>query len=266
MMLCLGLRAPPARVYRRALRQFTAAEISEAFAAARGLALPSQLRHVLRAVGRDVHEEFLRLLPQRPRPIKIQRWSLRRAALWAGVPLAVFLLAANIPGLFTGDFSSATALPGTSLGCRSMEALWVEAQSVPSAAMVPCVRPLPVGWTFAGANAGSGRSVITVDNDRAGPGALQLILTAHCGIGAATQVASAIPGVRRYQVRRPHFTSVWYDRFPGGCVTITLHPQSRLAAVDSGLPHQAMLILGYIPRGALQQALKQRSGGRLHLS
>ena len=266
MMLCLGLRAAPARVYQRALRQFTAAEISEAFAAARGLALPSQLRHALRAAGRDIHEEFLRLLPQRPRPIRIQRWSLRRAVLWAGVPLAVFLLAANIPGLFTGDFSPATALPGTSLGCRSMEALWVEAQSVPSAAMVPCVRPLPVGWTVAGAHAGSGRSVITVDNDRAGPGALQLILTAHCGIGAATQVASAIPGVRRYQVRHPHFTSVWYDRFPGGCVTITLHPQSRLAAVDSGLPHQAMLILGYIPLGALQQALKQRSGGQLHLT
>ena len=266
MMLCLALRAPPERVYQRALRQFTAAEISEAFAAARGLALPSQLRHALRAAGRDIHAEFLRLLPQRPRPIRVQRWSIRRAALWAGVPLAGFLLAANIPGLFTGDFSSATSLPGTSLGCRSMEALWVEAQSVPTAAMVPCARPLPVGWTLAGAHAGSGRSVITFDNDRAGPGALQLTLTAHCRTGAATQVASAIPGVRRYQVRRPHFTSVWYDRFPGGCVTITLHPQSRLAAVDSALPHQAMLILGYIPRGALQQALKQRSGGRLHLT
>jgi tRNA A-37 threonylcarbamoyl transferase component Bud32 len=82
MMLCLGLRAPPPRVYQRALRQFTAAEISEAFAA-RGLALPSQLRHALRAAGRDVHEEFLRLLPERPRPIRIQRWSIRRAALWA---------------------------------------------------------------------------------------------------------------------------------------------------------------------------------------
>ena len=266
MMLCLGLRAAPERVYQRALRQFTAAEISEAFAAARGLALPSQLRHALRAAGRDVHEEFLRLLPERPRPIRIQRWSLRRAALWAGVPLAAFLLAANIPALFTGDFSSATSLPGTSLGCHSMEALWVEAQSVPSAAIVPCVRPLPVGWTVAGANAGSGRSVITIDNDRAGPGALQLILTAHCGIGAATQVASAIPGVRRYQVRRPHFTSVWYDLFPGGCVTIMLHPQSRLAAVDAGLPHQALLILGYIPRGTLEQALQQRSGGQLHLT
>jgi len=269
MMLCLGLRAPPARVYRRALRQFTAAEISEAFAAARGLALPSQLRHVLRAVGRDVHEEFLRLLPQRPRPIKIQRWSLRRAALWAGVPLAVFLLAANIPGLFTGDFSSATSLPGTSLGCRSMEALWVEAQSVPSAAMVPCARPLPVGWTLAGAHAGTGRSVITFDNDRAGPGALQLALTAHCRTGGAAQVASAIPRVRRFAARRAAgggFSLSWYDLFPGGCVTIQLHSQSRLAAIDSVLPHQAMLILGYVPRGDLEQALEQRSGGRLHLT
>jgi membrane-associated phospholipid phosphatase/tRNA A-37 threonylcarbamoyl transferase component Bud32 len=119
MMLCLGLRVPPERVYRRALRQFTAAEIGEAFAAARGLALPSQLRHALRAAGRDVHEEFLRLLPERPRPIKVQRWSIRRAALWAGVALAAFLLAANIPGLVRGNFTSDTLLTGASLGCRS---------------------------------------------------------------------------------------------------------------------------------------------------
>ena len=66
MMLCLALPSDPERVYQRARRQFTAAEIGEAFAAARGLALPSQLRHALRAAGRDVHEEFLRLLPAPP--------------------------------------------------------------------------------------------------------------------------------------------------------------------------------------------------------
>ena len=38
------------------------------------------------------------------------------------------------------------------------------------------------------------------------------------------------------------------------------------AAIDSGLPHQVMLILGYVPRRALQHALQQRSGGRLHLT
>jgi hypothetical protein len=127
-----------------------------------------------------------------------------------------------------------------------------------------------VGWTLSHGNAGNGRSVITLDNDRAGRGALQLSLTAHCGTGAATQVASATPGVRRYQVRQPaggSFSLSWHDLFPGGCVSIQLHSQTRLAAIDSGLPRQlAMLILGYVRRGALQQVLEQRSGGRLHLT
>jgi len=269
MMLCLALRSDPERVYQRARRQFTAAEIGEAFAAARGLALPSQLRHALRAAGRDVHEEFLRLLPAPPRPVRIQRWSIRRAALWAGVALAGFLLVTNIPGLVRGNFTPDTELPATSLGCRSLEGLWIEAQSVPTAALLPCVRPLPLGWTLARANGGSGRSVITLDNDRAGTGALQLTLTARCPAGGATQVRSVIPGVRRFaacQTAGGGFSASWYDLFPGGCVTILLHSTSRLAAVDSGLPDQAMLILGYVPRSALQQALQQRSGGRLHLA
>jgi tRNA A-37 threonylcarbamoyl transferase component Bud32 len=269
MMLCLALRSDPERVYQRALRQFTAAEIAEAFAATRGLALPSQLRRALRAAGRDIHEEFLRLLPERPRPVKVQRWSTRRAALWAAVALAGFLLITNIPGLVRGNFTPDTELPATSLDCRSLEGLWIEAQSVPTAALLPCVRTLPLGWTFARANAGSGRSVITLDNDRAGTGALQLILTAHCPAGGATQVASAPAGVRRFAARRTaggSFSPSWYDLFPGGCVTIELHSASMLATIDSALPDQAMLILGYVRRDALQQALQQRSAGRLHLT
>jgi tRNA A-37 threonylcarbamoyl transferase component Bud32 len=49
MMLCLALRSSPELVYERALGQFTVEEITEGFAAARGLALPSQLRRMLRA-------------------------------------------------------------------------------------------------------------------------------------------------------------------------------------------------------------------------
>jgi membrane-associated phospholipid phosphatase/tRNA A-37 threonylcarbamoyl transferase component Bud32 len=56
MMLCLALRSDPERVYQRALRQFSVEEISEAFsparpAAARSLALPSQLRRLLQERG-----------------------------------------------------------------------------------------------------------------------------------------------------------------------------------------------------------------------
>jgi membrane-associated phospholipid phosphatase/tRNA A-37 threonylcarbamoyl transferase component Bud32 len=75
LMLCLALRSSPERVYQRALEQFSVEEITEGFAAARGLALPSQLRHMLRAQGRDLHAEFVRLLPTPPEPVSIQRWE-----------------------------------------------------------------------------------------------------------------------------------------------------------------------------------------------
>jgi tRNA A-37 threonylcarbamoyl transferase component Bud32 len=103
MLLVLALRSDPKRVYERALREFTVQEISEAFAATRGLTMPSQLRRLLRAQGRDLHAEFLRLLPSRPRPIAIQRFSARRLgltlAVLVGTFLAVVLVLTNLTGL-----------------------------------------------------------------------------------------------------------------------------------------------------------------------
>jgi hypothetical protein len=87
MMLCLALRSTAERVYQRALKFFTTAEISEAFAAARGLALPSQLR-------RDPGE--------RPRAAR-------------GVPPAA--VAPARPGPGSGD--QATARPGPGCPVRS---------------------------------------------------------------------------------------------------------------------------------------------------
>jgi hypothetical protein len=58
------------------------------------------------------------------------------------------------------------------------------------------------------------------------------------------------------------FTATWYDQFAGGCVTSRLHlttdPNGEFAA-------QAPQVLGFTTRQALQQALDQRSHGRLHL-
>ena len=82
MMLVLALRTDADRVYRAALRLFTEDEIAEAFAATRGLTMPSQLRRLVRGRGRNLHQEFRALLPYQPRPIAIQRWSWRRVLLW----------------------------------------------------------------------------------------------------------------------------------------------------------------------------------------
>jgi hypothetical protein len=46
----------------------------------------------MREQGRDLHTEFLHLLPERPPPIAIQHWSIRRVGLMTGV-LAGGLLA-----------------------------------------------------------------------------------------------------------------------------------------------------------------------------
>src|SRR5207237_9208842 len=117
MMLCLGLRSTAEQVYERALRQFSVDEISEGFAAARGLALPSQLRRALRAEGRDLHGAFLRLRPASPRPIKVQRWTPRRVMLSIGLVVPVVLLGFNFSRLFSTAEDSHTPLNVGSLAC-----------------------------------------------------------------------------------------------------------------------------------------------------
>jgi tRNA A-37 threonylcarbamoyl transferase component Bud32 len=92
MLLVLALRSDPKRVYARALREFSVQEVTEAFAATRGLTMPSQLRRMLRAQGRDLHGEFLRLLPEPPRPIAIQRFTPRRIGLTLAVLVGTFLV------------------------------------------------------------------------------------------------------------------------------------------------------------------------------
>src|SRR5215218_7500002 len=147
MLLCLALRSSPQQVYQRALRQFTVDEISEAFAAARGLALPSQLRKLMRAQGRNLHAEFVRLLPTPPRPIGVQRWSTRR------VGLLLLVLLALIPAVpIARAFAQTSTNPGGAAGvaggigsCSQIEELWLQAQSVPSASRIPCLRTFPVG-------------------------------------------------------------------------------------------------------------------------
>jgi tRNA A-37 threonylcarbamoyl transferase component Bud32 len=81
MMLVLGLRTDARRVYERARLQFSDEEIAEAFAATYGLTMPTQLRRMLRQQGRDLHAEFQQLLPYRLPPVRIQRWTWRRAGL-----------------------------------------------------------------------------------------------------------------------------------------------------------------------------------------
>jgi tRNA A-37 threonylcarbamoyl transferase component Bud32 len=272
MMLCLALRSSPERVYRRALQYFTVEEITEAFApltlpgaghtplAALGLALPSQLRHLLRAQSRDLYAEFVRLLPSPPRPIRMQRWSARRVGLWAAILAVLVLATLNSRYVLSTEDLVETPLVVKDAGCADLEPLWLMAQSVPSASLVPCVHLLPVGWQVAEVAVNNGRSVITLDHDRGGKAALVVTLTAAaCDLAGATEVTSEQRGARRWYRARDNTRAY---KFSGGCVT-----QRFRAAGPSALRMRdtAATELGFTTRAALQAALSVRSDGRLQL-
>jgi len=277
MMMCLALRSSPQQVYQRALRQFTVEEITEALARltlpgglhppwiALGLALPSQLRNLLRAESRDPYPEFVKLLPSPPPSVPIQRWSVRRVGLWAAIVGLLVLVVMNPTAVFDNRVAVRTPLNIHGLDCTQLEPLWLMAQSVPSASLVPCMRFRPAGWTVADIAVNNGRSVITLDHDRAGKAAVVARLAAACDTTGAVETPSPTPGVRRDQRVEglaDEFSATWYDQFPGGCVTYRLHSTNDL---QGQFASEAPSLLGFTTRAELRQALDERSDGRLQL-
>lgn len=92
MMLVLALRTDAPRVYEVALRYFTPDDVAEAFAAAQGMAIPTELQRYLKEDPRDLIAEFRALAPARA-TISIQRWSSRRIGLTVSVVGGTLVLA-----------------------------------------------------------------------------------------------------------------------------------------------------------------------------
>jgi tRNA A-37 threonylcarbamoyl transferase component Bud32 len=249
MMLVLAVRTDPERVYHRALAHFTPDEIAEAFAAARGIASPSQLRSALKSDGRDLLAHFRQLAPER-RPISLQRWSLRRIVLAAAVLFAAAAVAEQAKGMFQpthdlGVFDSPR--------CGTESQLILMAQAVPTADRVPCIATLPAGWTFKKARVRRGIASFTLASDIAGSRAVEatLLPTKRCSLEGVTEVPSDEVGVRRFELPRhlpPGLRSTRTYLFAGGCVTLELDfaakaPASLIFDVDHAV--------GFEPRAAL---------------
>ena len=256
MMLVLAVRTDPQRVYQRALRYFTPAELAEAFAATRGVASPTQLRAFMKRDPRDLLGEFRALAPKRP-PIVLQRWSVRRIALVAA------MLAVTVAALFIGVQA---VTPVGNLGAAAPScggtghSMILSAQAVPSAAMLPCIAALPSGWSTGRADIASGHTRFWLDSDRAGPQAITVTLTAACDTSGAQQIPSDQPGTRRFErplSLTPQFSGLRYYTFPGGCATydfrFTPGASPVLAvAVDGALSFQ--------PRSALVDFVRRTEG------
>ena len=264
MMLCLALRSSPEVVYERALRQFSVNEITEAFAATRGLAMPSQLRHMLRAQGRDLHAEFLGLLPEKPAPISVQRFSLRRLGLALLVLSGLLIVVPMVVNWAVQTDRVNTSLYTSDIGCDDQEALWLMAQAVPSASAVPCVLLDPKGWSLSDVKAGSGFASIVYDIEPVQSAAVTVELLPSCDLAGSTEVSSEQTGARRYiridRTVSPARVTRSYT-FPGGCVT------ERFVSADAPerMASEASSTFGFVTRDELARDLDRRSAGRLQL-
>ena len=255
MMLVLAVRTDPQRVYQRALSYFTEAELSEAFAATRGVASPTQLRAFMKRDPRDLLGEFRKLAPQR-RPIVLQRWSVRRVSLAVGM-LAAITLAVNVSA---NAFFPAENIGSHAPDCRPGHPTILAAQAVPSAALLPCVAALPSGWRVGGSDIGSGRARFWLDSDQAGPRAATITLTAACDTSGARQILSDRPGMRRFERPLslvPRFSGVRFYTFPGGCVTYQFEFPPGVSPVLAGAVDTAV---AFVPRSSLVRYVQQTEG------
>jgi membrane-associated phospholipid phosphatase len=255
MMLVLAVRTDPKRVYRRALRQFTPAELAEAFAATRGVASPTQLRAFMKRDPRDLLAEFRKLAPQR-RPIVLQRWSARRVFLALGM-LAVTAVALNVGGK---AFFPAENIGAYAPECGTGHSMILTAQAVPSAALLPCVAAIPPGWRASGADIASGRASFWLDSDQAGPHAATITLTAACDTAGAREIPSDQPGMRRFErplSLEPQFSDLRFYTFPGGCVTYQFRFPPGVSPVLAGAADTAV---SFVPRSSLVSHVQQTEG------
>lgn len=152
-----------------------------------------------------------------------------------------------------------TAMPR----CTSPERLALVAESVPSAAYVPCVRALPEGWSVAGFRAVRGSSRLSLLSDRSGGRPVDVVLSSRCDVRAASPAAARAQGVRSYVRLRsvsPTYAGTLYDVFAGGCVSYRF-------AFPRG-PHIPLLedlasAVGLVPRRELRVDLRKELGVEL---
>jgi hypothetical protein len=167
--------------------------------------------------------------------------------------------------------SSDTTVSGEAPSCSGSDrpagnGVLLIAQSVPTSSWVPCLRTgVPSGWTFAGLDARNGRSRLSLDSDRDGVGAIEVLLEPTCNTSGATEIPSDREGMRRWERVKevsPHYVGSRYYVFDGGCLTFDF----RLGGDSHGEALAlASQLVGAAPRDELRAQVRADSDGRLSL-
>lgn len=143
--------------------------------------------------------------------------------------------------------------------------LVLTAQSVPSARLIPCLRPLPAGWTFRKMQAEEGRTHITLDFGRTNDNTTTVSLTRSCELKSATPTRSDQVNARRYDKVDSSDSGFRGDRyyvFSGGCIAYHFDVQGRAATQAVATISRS---LSFVDRLVLRRYVHRYSGGRVEL-
>jgi hypothetical protein len=167
----------------------------------------------------------------------------------------------------TGGFFTAREPVCRYQGRQGTTLVVLMAQAVPTASQLPCIELLPAGWSVSDIFVRNGRVRFSLDSDRVGMHAVQVVLEQFCTLGNFTRVPSDHPGTRRYQEvisiepGRRYRGAVFY-LFPGGCVTYRLDFRSDEQARPLS---EVSLALGFVPRDAVRKTVSDYTHGRMQL-
>ena len=159
--------------------------------------------------------------------------------------------------------SGCSSVTDTLPACTSVTRLAVVAQSVPSAAYLPCLRALPTGWESEDFDPTTGGTRFTLLSDRADGRTVDVRLQRHCDVTGASPEPPRTVGGRTYLRLRsisPRFSGTLYDVFPGGCVSYQV---DFARGPHIALMEQLQAAVGLVPRRQLRLELRHQLGVEL---
>ena len=167
----------------------------------------------------------------------------------------------------TGGFFTAREPVCRYQGRQGTTLVVLMAQAVPTASQLPCIELLPAGWSVSDIFVRNGRVRFSLDSDRVGMHAVQVVLEQFCTLGNVTRVPSDHPGTRRYQEvisiePGKRYRGAVHYLFPGGCVTYRLDFRSDEQARPLS---EVSLALGFVPRDAVRKTVSDYTHGRMQL-
>jgi len=156
------------------------------------------------------------------------------------------------------------AVPRCSAGEEVTDELILEAQSVPSAQLLPCLAELPPDWSVTEFRVRDGETSIALTAHSGAGGVVRATLTEGCDTSNATEEFSGKDNVRLFVEITSSvddaLVGTHFYTFAGGCATYSFD----LRGVGKGaLYAEARSALDFTPRSAVEEGIERETGFKL---